>query len=61
MTDKEKLKSIKRKMKRIEDRVPDINEMMRHFSDIDLYSKLWREHFHLKWEMDHCKTCGKKL
>jgi len=33
----------------------------RHFFDIEKYYTLEREHFFLKFEIEHCKTCGKKL
>jgi len=61
MTPKQKLKSIEKKMQRIEDKVPNIEAMMRFRADIEEYHTLWFEHFTIKWNLEHCQTCGKKL
>jgi len=63
MAPKQQLKSIEKKMQRIQNRNPDIdlNEICRYFHDIERYYKLRQEHFFLKFEIEHCKTCGKKL
>jgi len=62
MTDKQKLKSLEKKMQRIEDRNPeiDIKHVSRFVRDIELYYDLRQEHFHLKFNMEHCQSCGKK-
>ena len=63
MTPKQKLKSIEKKMQRIEINNPEVDFKIasRKFFDIERYCKLEREHFFLKFEMEHCKTCGNKL
>lgn len=63
MTPKQKLKSIEKKMERVQENVPDLNlkEISRHFFYIEKYWNLQREHFYLKFEIEHCPTCGKKL
>lgn len=61
MTPKEKLRSLEKKMQRLEIPNFDIKEAARHFGSIQLYWNLQREHFFLKFEIEHCKTCGKKL
>jgi len=63
MTPKQKLRSLEKKMERLQSYSPDINlkEVSRHFGTIEKYFKLQREHFHLKFEIEHCPTCYKKL
>ncbi len=63
MTDKQKLKSLELKMQRIERNNPEIDFkfVSKRFFDIKKYNELRQEHFHLKFEMEHCKKCGKKL
>ena len=63
MTPKQKLKSIENKMKRLQDKNPeiDLKEVCRYFGDIDNYLKLRNQHFMLKFEIEHCQTCGKKF
>lgn len=63
MTDKQKLHSIEKKMERIQINNPDVDMIIasRRFLDIERYYKLSREHLFLKFEIEHCKTCGKKL
>lgn len=61
MTPKQKLRALEQKMKRLENTDFDIKEASRHFHDIERYYKLEREHFWLKFEIEHCPTCGKKL
>ena len=63
MTPKQKLKSIEKKMERIQKNNPtiDLNTVSRYRSDIERYSKLKQEHFHLQFEIEHCPTCFKKL
>jgi len=63
MTDKKKLKSIEKKMDRIQQNNPefDFKQADRLFYNIERYHALSREHFFLKFEIEHCKTCGKKL
>lgn len=63
MTEKQKLKSIEKKMKRIEINNPEVDFALtsKYFYDIERYFKLRHEHFFLKFEIEHCKTCGKKL
>jgi hypothetical protein len=63
MTDKQKLKSLELKMQRIEKNNPEIDFkfVAKRFMDIERYYKLRQEHFHLKFEMDYCEKCGKKI
>jgi len=63
MAPKQQLKSIEKKMQRIQDRTPEINLAItsKYFYDIERYFKLSREHFYLKFKIEHCETCGKKL
>lgn len=63
MTDKQKLKSIEKKMDRIEKYVPmlDLNITSANFFYIEKYFKLSREHFFLRFEIENCKECGKKI
>jgi len=63
MTDKQKLKSIEKKMERLQNNneIIDLKLASRHFFDIEKYYKLEREHFHLEFNINHCQTCGKKL
>lgn len=62
MTPKQQLKSIENKMKRLQERNPDIDLKVvnRYFGDIERYNKLQREYFHLQFEIEHCPTCFKK-
>jgi len=62
MTDKQKLKSIEKKMQRLQDNNPiDLKEASRYIHDIQKYYNLRQEHFHLEFSINHCNTCGKKL
>ena len=63
MTPKQKLKSLEKKMERLQANNPDIDlqKATRYFGDIEKYYKLQREHFFLKFELEHCQSCGKKL
>jgi hypothetical protein len=63
MTPKQQLKSIEKKMERIQKNNPtiDLNTVSRYCSDIERYSKLKQEHFHLQFTIEHCPTCFKKL
>ena len=63
MTQKQQLRSIENKMQRIQLNNIEVDMKMasRKFLDIERYNNLSREHFFLKFEMEHCKTCGKKL
>jgi len=63
MTPKQKLRSIEKKMERLENQNPeiDLERVSKYFGDIEKYYKLSSEHFFLKFELEHCNTCGKKL
>ncbi len=63
MTSKQKLKSIEKKMDRIQKNNPEIDLKLvsRYYSDIERYYKLRQEHFHLQFEIEHCSKCGKKI
>ena len=63
MTQKQKLKSIEKKMERIQKSMPffDFKVACRNITEINRYSQLSTEHFMLKFEIEHCKSCGKKL
>lgn len=63
MTQKQQLRSLEKKMKRLQINNPDVDMIVasRRFLDIERYYQLSREHFFLKFKIEHCKTCGKKL
>lgn len=63
MTPKQKLKSIEKKMERLQKNNQDVDMKIasRYFHDIERYYKLRQEHFHLEFNINHCQTCGKKL
>lgn len=63
MTTNQKLKSIEKKMKRIQENNYniDLEYVVKRFSDIERYYKLKQEHFVLKFNLEHCEKCGKKL
>lgn len=63
MTDRQKLKSIERKMKRIQNNNPDfdLEKLRQVYPDLERYMKLNQEHFFLKFNIEHCEKCGKKL
>ena len=39
----------------------DLKHASRHITGITKYHELERECFYLKFEIEHCQTCGKKL
>ena len=62
MTPKAKLKSLEKKMERLQSyNSIDLKEASRYFHDIERYYKLRQKHFHLEFEINHCQTCGKPL
>ena len=63
MTPKQKLKSIEKKMQRLQQNNPeiDLKVVSRYLADIERYAKLKNEHFHLQFEIEHCPTCFKIL
>lgn len=63
MTDRQKLKSIERKMKRIQNNNPDfdLEKLRQVYPDLERYMKLSQEHFFFKFNIEHCEKCGKKL
>lgn len=63
MTQKQKLKSIEKKMERIQENNYniDLEYVVQRFSDIQRYYKLKQELFHLEFNLNHCEKCGKKL
>jgi len=63
MTPKQKLKSIEKKMHRLQDSNLQIDLKLgsRNFLDIQKYYNLEREHFFLKFDIEHCKLCGNKI
>ena len=63
MTPKQKLTSIEKKMERIQESMPmfDFKHAVRNITEINRYSELSREHFLLKFQIEHCQTCGKKI
>jgi hypothetical protein len=63
MTPKQKLKSIEKKMERLQfnnDRI-NLQQASRYFADIKRYNELEREQSFLKFQIEHCQTCGRKL
>ena len=63
MTPKQKIRSIKKKMERLQENNHDIdlNYVCRKFGDIERYHKLKQDLFHLEFNLNHCEKCGKKL
>jgi hypothetical protein len=63
MTPKQKLKSIEKKMDRIQKNNPEIDFKLvsRYYGDIDRYVSLRNQYFHLQFEIEHCSQCGKKI
>ena len=63
MTPKQKLRSLEKKMERLQFNNDKINlqQAVRYFTDIQKYHELEKEHFFLKFKIEHCQTCGKKL
>lgn len=63
MTPKQKLKSLEKKMERLQNANPNfyLKNATKYTDAILKYSELQREHFMLKFEIEHCKTCGKKI
>lgn len=63
MTPRQQLRSLEKKMERVQKWYPDFNlkQASRHLSGIQKYHDLQMEHFHLKFEIEHCQTCGKKI
>ena len=63
MKSKQKLKSIEKKMERIQNSVPEIDFKItsRYIGQIQRYYELRQEHFFIQFEIEHCQTCGKKL
>lgn len=64
MNPKQKLKSIEKKMLRLQDQEHidiDLKEACKHFFTIEKYFKLKQEYFMLEFELNHCEKCGKKL
>jgi len=63
MTPKQQLRSLENKMKRLQNNNPNVDLVIasRYFHDVKRYYELSRCHFYLKFEIEHCKTCGKKL
>lgn len=62
MTPKQQLKSIEKKMDRIQLNNPDIDMKVsaQYFHDIERYYKLRQYHLKLQFEIEHCPTCYKK-
>ena len=60
---RKKIISIKGKLARIKKNNPDIDfeQARKNFRDIENYYKLSQELFFLKFELEHCQKCGKKL
>ena len=63
MTYKQKIKSLEQKMARLQNNTPEINlkEFARYSGVLQRYYNLSIELFHLKFDMEHCSKCGKKL
>ena len=63
MTPKQKLKSLEQRMNRIQKNHPEIDFkfVSQRFFDVERYYKLRQDYFKLKFDIEHCQTCGKKL
>ena len=60
---RKKITSIKGKLARIKKNNPDVDfeKCRKDFLKIEAYYKLSQELFFLKFELEHCQTCGKKI
>lgn len=63
MTPKQKIKSIEKKMERLQKNNSDIDleYVSQRLGDIQRYYNLKQELFHLEFNLKHCEKCGKKL
>ena len=63
MTPKQKIRSIKKKMERLQKNnyTIDLDYICQRFVDIERYYKLKQVLFHLEFNLNHCEKCGKKL
>lgn len=63
MTPKQQLRSIEKKMERLQKNNPDVDMKItsRYFHNVERYYNLSREHFYLEFKINHCNHCGKKL
>jgi hypothetical protein len=63
MTAKQKIKSLEQKMARLQNNTPEINlkEAALYSELIQKYKNLELELFYLKFELEHCSKCGKKI
>lgn len=63
MTPKQKLRSLEKKMERLQEWYPnfDLKVASRHLTGIQKYYVLQMEYFKLKFEIEHCSQCGKKI
>ena len=61
MTDKQKLKALGKRIRKIETDHPEINfrDVVSKFSIIEKYREMYFEYFRLDFEINHCKECGK--
>lgn len=59
---KAKLKRIENKMKSLQEKYPNIDLSDSHLQKaIKEYEELSFEHFHLKFEIEHCPNCSQVL
>lgn len=63
MTPKQELRSITKKMERLQKNniEIDMKSASRRFLDIKKYYELDRAKFFLEFNLNHCEKCGKKL
>jgi hypothetical protein len=63
MTQKQKLKSLEKKIERIKNSNTDFDfeKANRLFFDIQRFHNLKLEHFHLQFEIEHCSKCHQLL
>lgn len=63
MTEKQEIRSIKKKMERLQERNYniDLDYVCQRFGDIESFYKLKQELFLKEFNLNHCEKCGKKL
>lgn len=63
MTPKQKIKSAEKKIQRLQNNNPDVDlqKLVKYLPELEKFQKLTLELFHLKFDFEHCQSCGKKL
>lgn len=63
MTPKQQLRSLEKKMERLQEWYPNfyLKGAIKHLDGIQRYYMLEMEYSKLKFEIEHCSQCGKKI